>query len=147
MKVKIISVGKVKDRGLSALIQYYAKQIKTIEMVEINDEANITGMEKEGMKILSNISKDSYVIALAIEGKMFDSVAFANALDHVITHFGPSITFIIGGSFGLSKTVKDTANLLLSFSEMTFPHQLMKLILVEQIYRAQAILSNHPYHK
>lgn len=147
MKVKIISVGKVKDKGLNELINYYAKQIKTIEMVEITDEASITGMEKEGQKILSKIAKDSYVISLAIEGKMLDSVEFADTLDHVTTNFGPSITFIIGGSFGLSHVVKEKSNLLLSFSKMTFPHQLMKLFLVEQIFRAQAILNNHPYHK
>jgi len=147
MKVKIISVGKVKDKGLNELINYYAKQIKTIEMVEIADEASITGMEKEGQKILSKIAKDSYVISLAIEGKMLDSVEFADTLDHVTTNFGPSITFIIGGSFGLSHAVKEKSNLLLSFSKMTFPHQLMKLFLVEQIFRAQAILNNHPYHK
>ncbi|MBG0762473.1 23S rRNA (pseudouridine(1915)-N(3))-methyltransferase RlmH [Acholeplasma laidlawii] len=147
MKVKIISVGKVKDKGLNELINYYAKQIKTIEMIEITDEASITGMEKEGQKILSKIAKDSYVISLAIEGKMLDSVGFAETIDHVTTNFGPSITFIIGGSFGLSNNVKENSNLLLSFSKMTFPHQLMKLFLVEQIFRAQAILNNHPYHK
>lgn len=147
MKVKIISVGKVKDKGLNELINYYAKQIKTIEMIEITDEASITGMEKEGQRILSKIAKDSYVISLAIEGKVLDSVQFAETLDHVTTNFGPSITFIIGGSFGLSNNVKENSNLLLSFSKMTFPHQLMKLFLVEQIFRAQAILNNHPYHK
>lgn len=147
MKVKIISVGKVKDKGLNELINYYAKQIKTIEMIEITDEASITGMEKEGQKILSKIAKDSYVISLAIEGKVLDSVEFAETIDHVTTNFGPSITFIIGGSFGLSNVVKEKSNLLLSFSKMTFPHQLMKLFLVEQIFRAQAILNNHPYHK
>lgn len=147
MKVKIISVGKVKDKGLNELINYYAKQIKTIEMIEITDEASITGMEKEGQKILSKIAKDSYVISLALEGKMLDSVKFAETIDHVTTNFGPSITFIIGGSFGLSNNVKENSNLLLSFSKMTFPHQLMKLFLVEQIFRAQAILNNHPYHK
>jgi 23S rRNA (pseudouridine1915-N3)-methyltransferase len=104
-------------------------------------------MEKEGQKILSKIAKDSYVISLAIEGKMLDSVGFAETIDHVTTNFGPSITFIIGGSFGLSNNVKENSNLLLSFSKMTFPHQLMKLFLVEQIFRAQAILNNHPYHK
>ena len=147
MKVKIISVGKVKDKGLNELINYYAKQIKTIEMIEITDEASITGMEKEGQKILSKIAKDSYVISLAIEGKVLDSVEFAETIDHVTTNFGPSITFIIGGSFGLSNAVKEKSNLLLSFSKLTFPHQLMKLFLVEQIFRAQAILNNHPYHK
>lgn len=147
MKVKIISVGKVKDKALTQLIDNYAKQLKSIEMIEIPDEASITGMEKEGQKILDKITKDSYVIALAIEGKMMDSEGFAATIDHVLTTFGAHITFIIGGSFGLSQNVKDRANLLLSFSQMTFPHQLMKLILIEQIYRAQAILNNHPYHK
>src|SRR5690554_1426474 len=147
MKIKLISVGKVKNKNLDEMIDYYTKQIKDIEFVQIPDEASITGMEKEGKKILEKITKDSYVIALAIEGEAMDSETFASKLDHVITNYGPHITFIIGGSYGLSLEVKKRANLLLSFSKMTFPHQLMKLILVEQIYRAKTILNNHPYHK
>lgn len=147
MKIKLITVGKIKHKYLTQMIEYYAKQLKSLEMIEIPDEKSMSGMEKEGQKILSKVPKDSYVVALAIEGKMMDSTTFAQTLEHITTNFGPHITFIIGGSFGLSQAVKDTAHLKLSFSQMTFPHQLMKLILVEQIYRAQAILMNHPYHK
>lgn len=147
MKIKVISVGKIKDKHLQNLIYFYSKQMKDIDFVELPDEAHISGMIKEGQNILSKIDKDSYVVSLAIEGKHLSSEMFAQKLDHITTTFGPKITFIIGGSFGLSDEVKDRSNLLLSFSSMTFPHQLMKLILVEQIYRAQAILNHHPYHK
>lgn len=147
MKIKIISVGKIKDKAMKHLIDFYAKQIKQVEMIEIQDEPNIQGMEKEGQLIISKIPKESYVIALAIEGQMLDSETLSAKIDHITTNLGPNITFIIGGSFGLSSKVKEASNLLLSISKMTLPHQLTKLILVEQIFRAQAILKNHPYHK
>jgi len=147
MKVTIISVGKIKDKKLQDLIDYYAKQIKTIDMIIIPDQPTIQGMEKEGELILNKVPKGSYVIGLAIEGQMVGSEGFAKRLDEITTHQNSHITFIIGGSFGLSDAVKSKADWLVSFSKMTFPHQLMKLILVEQIFRAQAILNHHPYHK
>lgn len=147
MKIKIISVGKIKDKSLQNLMHFYSKQIKDIEFVEIVDEAHISGMAKEAQNILSKLDKDSYIVSLAIEGISLSSEKFAEKIDHITTTFGPKITFIIGGSFGLSDEVKKKSNLLLSFSSMTFPHQLMKLILLEQIFRAQAILNHHPYHK
>jgi len=147
MKVKIIAVGKIKQPEIITLIGKYTKQMKSISIVEISDEKDETGMEKEGQQILSKIDKDAFVIALAIEGKQFDSKAFAELLNNTVSHQTSTINFIIGGSWGLSNEVKQKSDLLLSFSKMTFPHQLMRLVLVEQIYRAEAILKNHPYHK
>lgn len=147
MKVKVIGVGKIKQKELLKLIDDYTKQIKDITIIEIPDEKDIIGMDKEGKQILSKIEKDDYVIALAIEGKQLDSEGFADVIDKVSTFHSSSMTFIIGGSYGLSDFVKQRADLLLSFSKMTFPHQLMRLMLIEQIYRAFAILKKHPYHK
>lgn len=147
MKIKLITVGKIKDKGLQSLIYDYQKQIKDLEIIELDDEKASDGMEKEGLKILSKIAPDDYVISLAIEGKMMDSVEFSQLIDHVFTHQSSSIVFIIGGSYGLSNQIKSKSKQLISFSRMTFPHQLMRLILVEQIYRAFSILKGHPYHK
>ncbi|VEU82880.1 23S rRNA (pseudouridine(1915)-N(3))-methyltransferase RlmH [Acholeplasma hippikon] len=147
MKIKVIGVGKIKQKELLSLIDDYTKQIKDISIIEIPDEKDSNGMEKEGKQILSKLDNEDYVIALAIEGKQLDSVGFSELLDKVQTFHSSSIAFIIGGSYGLSDQVKQRANFLLSFSKMTFPHQLMRLMLVEQIYRALAILKNHPYHK
>lgn len=147
MKIKLITVGKIKDKGLQSLIYDYQKQIKDLEIIELDDEKASDGMEKEGLKILSKIAPDDYVISLAIEGKMMDSVEFSQLIDHVFTHQSSSIVFIIGGSYGLSDQIKSKSKQLISFSRMTFPHQLMRLILVEQIYRAFSILKGHPYHK
>ena len=147
MKIKLITVGKIKDKGLQSLIYDYRKQIKDLEIIELEDEKTSDGMEKEGLKILSKIAPDDYVISLAIEGKMMDSVEFSQLIDHVFTHQSSSIVFIIGGSYGLSDQIKSKSKQLISFSRMTFPHQLMRLILVEQIYRAFSILKGHPYHK
>ncbi len=147
MKIKIIGVGKIKQKAILELLNDYLKQMKDVSIVEINDEKDSLGMDKEGENILSKISLDEYVIALAIEGEMMSSEVFASTLDKIVTFQSPNVCFIIGGSWGLSSKVKKRANLLVSFSKMTFPHQLMRLILVEQIYRAKAILRKHPYHK
>lgn len=147
MKIKIISVGKIKQKELLSLIDDYKKQIKDITIIEIPDEKDSNGMEKEGKQILSKIEQEDYVFALAIEGKQVDSVGFSELIDKVQTFHTSSVAFIIGGSYGLSDTVKQRSDYLLSFSKMTFPHQLMRLMLIEQIYRALAILKKHPYHK
>ena len=103
--------------------------------------------EKEGQRILAKVNPDAYVIALAIEGKMKTSEELADTLDKLATYGKSKITFIIGGSLGLSKEVMKRADEALSFSKMTFPHQLMRLILVEQVYRAYRINRGEPYHK
>ena len=130
----------------------YAK----VEIVELADEKapenlSETEMEqvkqKEGERILAKLSDDTHVIALAIEGKMKSSEQLAADIDNLATYGKSKIAFVIGGSLGLSKDVMKRANDTLSFSKMTFPHQLMRLILVEQVYRAFRINRGEPYHK
>jgi 23S rRNA (pseudouridine1915-N3)-methyltransferase len=158
MKITIISVGKLKERYLVDGIKEYSKRLRTytrLEFIEVPDEQAKEGLsekdkrqikDKEGNKILSKL-KESFVIALAIEGKQLSSEELAQKIETIFTYNNSHITFIIGGSLGLSSEVLNKANLKLSFSKMTFPHQLMKLILLEQIYRSFRINNNEPYHK
>lgn len=158
MKITIIAVGKIKEKYLVEGIKEYSKRLSRytkLEIIEVPDEhapENLSKKElniikdKEGKKIESRI-KDSYVIALAIEGVMFTSPELANKIEDIKTYNSSNITFIIGGSLGLSNSVLRKADLLMSFSEMTFPHQLMRLILLEQVYRSFRINNNEPYHK
>lgn len=159
MNIDIISVGKLKEDYLKSGINEFLKRMNTyakISITEIPDEKapeNMSDAELErvksieGQKILAKLKESSYVIALAIEGKKLSSEAFAAQIDKLMTDGYGDITFIIGGSNGLSDEVLSRAQYLLSFSKMTFPHQLMRLILMEQIYRAFRIMNNHPYHK
>jgi len=146
--IKIICVGKLNQKYLNEGILYYQKQIplKT-EIIEVMDESTIQGMSLESDRILSKIKDTDYVILLAIEGKMESSESFAKIFDDITTYQQGDIVFIIGGSYGVHQHVYDRSNKKLSFSKMTFPHQLMRLMLMEQIYRAMMILKNHPYHK
>lgn len=158
MKITIITVGKLKEKYLVEGIKEYAKRLTKytkLEQIEVKDEHAPEHLsqkdmsiikEKEAEKILSKM-KDSYIISLAIEGKQLTSEALAKQIEDIKTYHNSHITFIIGGSLGLSDTIKKKSNLLLSFSKMTFPHQLMKLILLEQIYRSFRINNNEPYHK
>ena len=158
MKIKIISVGKIKEKYLLEGIKEYAKRLSKyckLEMIEVSDEKapeNLSEAEKErikdleGEKVLNKISSE-YVIALAIEGKQLDSIDFSETFNQIFTYKNSDISFIIGGSMGLSKGVYNRADMQISFSKMTFPHQLMKLILLEQIYRAFRINNNESYHK
>lgn len=158
MKISIICVGKIKEKFFALAIDEYLKRLSKyakVNIIEITDEKapeNLSPMEeeivknKEGEKILKNI-KDEFVIALCIDGNSFDSVQFANFIQKNMNNGISHISFIIGGSLGLSKNVIKRANFKISFSKMTFPHQLMRIILLEQIYRAQKILKNEPYHK
>ena len=104
-------------------------------------------IEKEGERILQNIRDDAYVIALAINGKMLDSVELSDKIDELMVSGKSQIVFVIGGSLGLSDAVMKRADYSLSFSKMTFPHQLMRVVLLEQIYRSFRIMNNEPYHK
>lgn len=145
--IKIITVGKIKSKELNSMINYYSKQIpRKIEFIEIKDEPNIQGINKEGESILKKIKHDDFVITLEINGKSLSSEQFSEQIN-LWELSNNDIIFIIGGSYGISEKVKNRSNYQLSFSQMTFPHQLMKLILIEQIYRAYAIMNNHPYHK
>ena len=143
--IKIICVGKIKENYLKEAINDYIKRISKyhhIEIIELLD----SNIETEGKLILKHIKNKDYVITLEIEGNNIDSVEFANLIDkHFITN--SCITFVIGGSDGLSREVKEISDYKLSFSKMTFPHQLFRLILLEQIYRSFKILNNETYHK
>ena len=158
MKIDIICVGKIKEKYFTLAIEEYAKRLskyiklniievldeKAPENLSLADEENIK--LKEAEKILKNI-KDEYVIALCIEGKQFDSVSFANFIQNNKNNGISKISFVIGGSLGLHKKVLERSDFKLSFSKMTFPHQLMRVVLLEQIYRCERILKNEPYHK
>lgn len=157
MKIKIICVGKIKEISLTNLINEYLKRlskfinVEIIELKEVNlkslSEKDISSSLKiEGENILNHIKKDDYVISLCIEGKMLDSLELSNSIDELKRN-SKDIVFIIGSSYGLSEEVKRRSNLKLSFSKMTFPHQLMRLILLEQIYRSFKIINNEIYHK
>lgn len=159
MNISIITVGKLKEKYLKLGIEEYLKRLSSyakVEIIEVPDEKapevlSDSEMEqvkqKEGERILSKLYPDTYVIALAIEGKQKSSEELADTLDKLATYGKSKIAFIIGGSLGLSKDVLSRADEKLSFSKMTFPHQLMRLILVEQIYRAYRINRGEPYHK
>jgi 23S rRNA (pseudouridine1915-N3)-methyltransferase len=159
MNLSIIAVGKLKEKYLKQGIEEYVKRLNSyakLEMVEVPDEKapeELSKLEmeqvkqKEGERILSKISSDAHVIALAINGKQKSSEELADSLDKLATYGKSKVAFVIGGSLGLSDEVLKRADEQLSFSKMTFPHQLMKLILVEQIYRAFRINRGEPYHK
>lgn len=159
ININLIVLGKIKENYFKDAINEYKKMLKSyadLSIFEIMDEPcpeNLSDkdMEKvkniEGEKILSKIKDGAYVIALAIEGKSLDSVAFSHKINDLMIDGHSNITFVIGGSLGLSDEVLKRADYKLSFSKMTFPHKLMRVILMEQIYRAFRIINNHPYHK
>jgi 23S rRNA (pseudouridine1915-N3)-methyltransferase len=159
MKITIISVGKIKERFFNEAVKEYTKRLskycKLIEEVvpdeKADDKYSPAEIEqvklKEGQKILNKIPKNSYVIVLDIKGLQLSSEAFAEKLNTLGIEGNSDITFIIGGSNGLWKEIIDSADFRLSFSKMTFPHQLFKVILLEQIYRAFKINSGETYHK
>jgi 23S rRNA (pseudouridine1915-N3)-methyltransferase len=152
-------VGKLKEKYLKQGIDEYLKRLTAyakVDIIELPDEKapeTLSDIEmlqikdKEGGRILSKINPDAYVIALAIEGKMKTSEELADTINKLGIYGQSKITFIIGGSLGLSQEVLQRADEALSFSKMTFPHQLMRLILVEQVYRAYRIMRGEPYHK
>lgn len=159
MKIRVISVGKLKEKYLREGIAEYQKRLSRftkVEVIELIDEKTPDQasqaekhqiLTKEGDRILSKIGDRDYVVALAIEGKQVASEVFAKQLSDVTLRGQSTITFIIGGSLGLDDRVKKRANHLMSFGLLTLPHQLMKLVLFEQIYRAFMIQQGSPYHK
>ena len=159
MNISIVTVGKLKEKYLKTGIEEYLKRLSSyakVEVIEIPDEKapeelSAAEMEqvkqKEGERLLAKISPDVHVIALAIDGKLKSSEELADTLDKLATYGKSKIAFVIGGSLGLSDEVLKRADEKLSFSKMTFPHQLMRLILLEQIYRAFRINRGEPYHK
>lgn len=158
MNINIISVGKIKEKYFTAAIEEYSKRLSRfvkLIVTEIPDERipdNASEKEieiikeKEGRKILSKLNENSFVITLCIEGKELSSEELAQKITD-ISMSSSNITFIIGGSLGLSNAVKNKSQLRLSFGKITFPHQLMRVVLLEQIYRAFKINNNENYHK
>lgn len=159
MNINIITVGKLKEKYLKLGIDEFKKRLSKyckLEIIELDDEKapeNLSDKEmemikdKEGKKILGKVKGNSYVIALAIDGKNLSSEELASTIESLGVRGNSHITFVIGGSLGLSDEVLDRADYKLSFSKMTFPHQLMRLILLEQVYRAFRINKGEPYHK
>lgn len=159
MKITLVTVGKVKEKFYRDAIDEYSKRLSRyckLEIIEVADEKtdeNASAAEndkvliKEGERILSHIKDNTYVIVLAINGKMLDSVELSKKIDNLCLSGNGDITFVIGGSLGTASAVNKRADMLLSFSPMTFPHQLMRVILLEQVYRAFRISNNEPYHK
>lgn len=150
--IKIITVGQIKEKYLKDAIEEYTKRLQkytNIEIIEVKDEGLVEpqkAMKLEEEKILKHIQDKDYIITLEIEGKSLTSEEFANKLDNIMIE-NSNITFIIGGSYGLSQGIKEKSKFALSFSKMTFPHQLFRVILLEQIYRAFKINNNESYHK
>lgn len=159
MNINIVCVGKIKEKYLKLGIDEFKKRLSKyckLDVIELDDEKapeNLSDKEmlmikdKEGKKILSKVKANSYVIALAIDGKNLSSEELADTMSKLAVRGSSHITFIIGGSLGLSDEVLSRADYKLSFSKMTFPHQMMRLILLEQVYRAFRINNNEPYHK
>ncbi len=159
MNITLITVGKIKEKFYRDAVEEFVKRlgryckIKIVEVVDENTPNNAPEAieeqikNKEGERILKYITDSMHVIALAIEGKECSSVKFAEKLERLGIEGNSDICFVIGGSLGLSKDVYKRADELLSFSPMTFPHQLMRVILLEQIYRCFRIIHNEPYHK
>lgn len=153
MKINIISVGKIKEQYFIDGIEEYRKRLTkytNIELITVMDEPNEldskTVKKKEAERIISKIPSNSYTIVLDLKGKELDSVEFAKKMDE-IKNTNSTINFIIGGSLGLDDSVINKADYRLCFSKFTFPHKLMKLILLEQIYRSFKINNNESYHK
>ena len=159
MRITLLCVGKIKEKYLTDGIAEYAKRLGRyckLEIVEVPDEktpdeASAAEEEqikkKEAERLSRYIKDDAYVIALAIEGKQFDSVGFSEQIEKIALSGKSHIQFIIGGSLGLHRDILQRADLLQSFSKMTFPHQLMRMLFLEQLYRAYRIQKGEPYHK
>ena len=159
MNITIISVGKLKEKYLKQGIEEYAKRLTKyckFNVVEVPDEKApenlspaemIQVKEKEGERILAKVKDQDYIFALAINGTQYSSEGMAQQIDKIGISGKSSIVFIIGGSLGLSDEVLHKSNQLISFGKLTYPHQLMKLVLVEQIYRSYRIIHGHAYHK
>ena len=160
MLIKIIAVGKIKEKFYQDALAEYLKRMKAynkVEIVEVPDEKAPDKLsdkevdqikDKEGEKILAKIKEDSYVITLEIQGKALDSIEFARLIQkEKIEGAGRDLVFVIGGSNGLGANILKRSNKRISFGKMTYPHQLMRVILLEQIYRGHRIISGEPYHK
>jgi len=159
MKITIIAVGKIKEKYIKLGIDEFSKRLSrftNLAIIEVRDEATVEGpsqreiemiQNKEAGLILNKIKDSMYVVAMDLKGETMTSANLATKIENITTYGHSHIAFVIGGSFGLSESVKKRANFKLSFSKMTFPHQLFRLMLLEQIYRAFKINANESYHK
>ncbi|MBO5198250.1 MAG: 23S rRNA (pseudouridine(1915)-N(3))-methyltransferase RlmH [Lachnospiraceae bacterium] len=159
MRITIVGVGRIKEKYFTMAIEEYAKRLSRyckLNIIEVPDEKTPDGaseaMEEqikklEAERILKNVKEDAFCIALAIEGRMYSSEELADKLNSLGVSGESNLVFVIGGSLGLHKSVMDRADMALSFSRMTFPHQLMRVVLLEQIYRSYRIIMGEPYHK
>ena len=159
MKITIIGVGNIKEGYFKEAIAEYTKRLSkfcSVEIIEVKDEMlkdNSSAKDDEivkkieGERIIKALPKNSYNILLDLRGKKLDSIGFSKLIDDIMKYENSNITFIIGGSIGVSKEIYDLADYKLCFSDMTFPHKLMRVILLEQVYRAFKILNNETYHK
>ncbi len=159
MQIDIVTIGKIKENFIQKGLQEYQKRLASyakISIIEVNDEktpANASSAEedgirqKEGEKVLARIKQDSFIITLDIAGELLTSEKLADRIEKLMIGGRSHLTFIIGGSLGLSKEVTKKADMKLSFGRLTYPHQLMRLILLEQIYRCFRIIKGEPYHK
>ena len=146
MNITLICVGKLKEEYWRQAQEEYAKRLTrygTLQVVEVRERDDI---EKEGEDILKRIREEDYLIALAIEGKTIDSITLSRYLENLSIQGKSNMTFVIGGSLGLSKVVLERADLRLSFSKLTFPHQMIRIFLLEQIYRSYKIMKGEVYH-
>lgn len=144
--IKIICVGKIKEKYLSDLINDYYNRIKKyyrIEIIELKD----SNINEEAIEIKKYLNDNSYIICLDIKGVKVDTIEFKNLIENNLNSGNSNITFIIGASFGISEEIKKISNKLISFSDLTFPHGLFRGILLEQIYRSFKIMNNESYHK
>lgn len=159
MRITVVCVGKIKEKYFTMGIDEYSKRLSRyckLEIIQVPDEKtpdNASEAEelmikkKEGERILKNIKDNAYVIALAIEGKMLTSEELADKIDKLGVGGDSHIVFVIGGSLGLDEEVLKRSDYKLSFSKMTFPHQMMRMVLLEQVYRGYRIINGEPYHK
>lgn len=154
MQIDLIVVGKLKEKSMVTMCDEYIKRLGSyckLNVIELKDESNNLDdklvISREGSAIAKVLDQNSYVIVMDIEGKQMTSEDFSKKIDEITTYENGKITFIIGGSLGISNEIKSQANFKLSFSKMTFPHQLFRVMLLEQIYRQFRIAKNEPYHK
>ncbi len=152
--IQIVAVGKLKEKATKELVEEYSKRLKAytkLEVTEVADETNqmeeAKVLQLEGERILKAIKKDSYVVLLDLRGRELTSVEVSMKLNEIYTYHNSDITFVIGGSLGVSNEVRSRADYMWKLSDLTFPHNLVRVILLEQIYRAYKILNNEAYHK
>ena len=146
MKINLVTVGKLKEKFLVEGVNEYLKQIKIFSRVDVKEISECRTVDEEGKKLLAQVPRDSFLIVLDVAGNEFSSEELAEKISELTLRGVADITFLIGGAFGLSDEVRRAADLRLSLSRMTFTHQMARLIIVEQIYRAFKINRGEPYH-